>query len=172
MTISINNSNKIETTLFEKRLNLHLDILPHSAHPPGLLRGIVYGTLFRILPYVQMKRTKYKEQRFFLNASLHVATKESIFGHFSTKQSCMPKHTMDRQQMRTMTTIVSSSTYCFIQTILHHHLCLDFRTLITSLGSCAAMHKSSTYTAMYSLMLSCYSFSTISPCNTFEKVSM
>ena len=46
MTISINNSNKIETTLFEKRLNLHLYIPPHSAHPPGLLPGIVYGTLF------------------------------------------------------------------------------------------------------------------------------
>ena len=48
MTISINNSNKIDTTLFEKRLNLHLYIPPHSAHPPGLLLGIVYGTLFRI----------------------------------------------------------------------------------------------------------------------------
>ena len=48
MTISINKSNKIETTLFEKRLNLHLYIPPHSAHPPGLLPGIVYGTLFRI----------------------------------------------------------------------------------------------------------------------------
>ena len=48
MTISINKSNKIETTLFEKRLNLHLYIPPHSAHPPGLLPGIVNGTLFRI----------------------------------------------------------------------------------------------------------------------------
>ena len=47
MTISINNSNKIETTLFKKRLNLHLYIPPHSAHPPDLLPGIVYGTLFR-----------------------------------------------------------------------------------------------------------------------------
>ena len=47
MTITINKSNKIETTLFEKRLNLHLYI-PHSAHPPGLLPGIVYSTLFRI----------------------------------------------------------------------------------------------------------------------------
>ena len=46
MTISINNSNKIETTLFEKRHNLHLYIPPHSTLPPGLLPGIVYGTLF------------------------------------------------------------------------------------------------------------------------------
>ena len=48
MTVSINNSNKTETTLFEKRLNLHLYIPPHSADPPGLLPGIMYGTLFRI----------------------------------------------------------------------------------------------------------------------------
>ena len=119
MTISINNSNKIETTLFEKRLNLHLYIPPHSAHPPGLLPGIVYGTLFRISPYVQMKRINYNKQRFFLNASLPVATKETIFGHCSTRQSCVQKHTTDQHQLRTMTTTASSSTYRFIQTILH-----------------------------------------------------
>ena len=48
MTITINNSNNIETTLFKKILNLHLYIPPHFAHPPGLLPGIVYSTLFRI----------------------------------------------------------------------------------------------------------------------------
>ena len=47
MTITINKLNKIETTLFKKRLNLRLYI-PHSAHPPGLLLGIIYSTLFRI----------------------------------------------------------------------------------------------------------------------------
>ena len=46
MTITINNSNRIETTIFEKKMNLHLYIPPHSAHPPGLLPGIVYSTLF------------------------------------------------------------------------------------------------------------------------------
>ena len=65
MTISINNSNKIETTLFEKRLNFHLYIPSHYAHPPGLLPGIVYGTFFRILTYVQTMRINYNEQRFF-----------------------------------------------------------------------------------------------------------
>ena len=58
MTISINNSNKIETTLFEKRLNLHLYIPPHSAHPPGLLPGIVYGTLFRIFTLCSTEEDK------------------------------------------------------------------------------------------------------------------
>ena len=47
LTISITNG-KISTSLFEKPLNLHLYIPPHSAHPPGLLPGIVHSTLFRI----------------------------------------------------------------------------------------------------------------------------
>ena len=47
LTISITDS-QISTSLFEKPLNLHLYIPPHSAHPPGLLPGIVHSTLFRI----------------------------------------------------------------------------------------------------------------------------
>ena len=47
LTISITNGN-ISTSLFEKPLNLHLYIPPHSAHPPGLLYCIVHSTLFRI----------------------------------------------------------------------------------------------------------------------------
>ena len=66
MTISINKSNKIETTLFEKRLNLHLYIPPHSAHPPGLLPGIVYGTLFRIFTLCSDNEDKLQRTRVFL----------------------------------------------------------------------------------------------------------
>ena len=47
LTICIKNG-KISTSLFEKPLNLHLYIPPHSAHPPGLLPGIIHSTLFRI----------------------------------------------------------------------------------------------------------------------------
>ena len=45
LTISIKNG-QISTSLFEKPLNLHLYIPPHSAHPPRLLPGIVHSTLF------------------------------------------------------------------------------------------------------------------------------
>ena len=53
----------ITTTLYEKELNLHLYIPPHSAHAPGLLPGIVFGTLFRIYtlcttPEDKIQRTK------------------------------------------------------------------------------------------------------------------
>ena len=45
LTISIRNC-QISTSLVEKPFNLHLYIPPHSAHPPGLLPGIVHSTLF------------------------------------------------------------------------------------------------------------------------------
>ena len=49
MDLSITIQNRhVSTSLFEKPLNLHLYIPPHSAHPPGLLPGIVHSTLFRI----------------------------------------------------------------------------------------------------------------------------
>ena len=119
MTISINNSKRIETTLFEKRLNLHLYIPPHSAHPPGLLPRIVYSTLFRIFTLCSTEEDKLQRTKVFFNASLPGVTKETIFGHFSTRQSYVQKHNKDQQQLRTKTITASSSTYRFIQTIPH-----------------------------------------------------
>jgi hypothetical protein len=48
LTISITDDGKISTTLYQKPSNLHLYIPPHSAHPPGLLTGMVFGTVHRI----------------------------------------------------------------------------------------------------------------------------
>ena len=47
MTISITN-NKIHTIIYEKELNLYLYISPHSAHPPGVLAGLIIGNILRI----------------------------------------------------------------------------------------------------------------------------
>jgi hypothetical protein len=47
LNISIVN-HRLETTLFEKAMNLHLYIPPKSAHPPGVLTGLVMGMIFRI----------------------------------------------------------------------------------------------------------------------------
>ena len=119
MTISKNKLNKIETTLFEKRLNLHLYIPPHSAHPPGLLPGIVNGTLFRIFTLCSDNEDKLQQTKVFLNASLPVATRETKSGHYSTKPLCVQDHTVDQYNLRMTTTTASSSTYRFIQTIPH-----------------------------------------------------
>jgi len=47
LTISIRDD-KIHTTLYEKSMNPYLYIPPHSAHPPGVLTGLVFGNIHRI----------------------------------------------------------------------------------------------------------------------------
>ena len=65
LSVSIRDGH-IATTLYEKPLNLHLYIPPHSAHPPGLLPGIVFGTLFRIYTLCTEEQDKmYRTKIFF-----------------------------------------------------------------------------------------------------------
>jgi hypothetical protein len=54
MTLSIQ-QDIITTTLYEKPPNYHLYIPPHSCHPPGLLRGIVYGMVNHLYKLVSDK---------------------------------------------------------------------------------------------------------------------
>ena len=77
MTISIRGTS-LHTTLFEKLLNLYLYIPPHSAHPPGVLSGLVLGNCYRIYSicsdsrdiihhlrrfYLRLKRRGYKQDK-------------------------------------------------------------------------------------------------------------
>jgi hypothetical protein len=48
ITIRIDTNGIIQTTLFEKPLNLYLYLPAHSAHPPGVLTGLIYGMIRRV----------------------------------------------------------------------------------------------------------------------------
>ena len=49
MTVRIDSTNgSIKTSLYEKPMALYLFIPPHSAHPPGVLTGHIFGNLLRI----------------------------------------------------------------------------------------------------------------------------
>jgi len=48
LTLTISNGH-VESTLYKKSLSLYLYLLPGSAHPPGVLKGLIAGTLLRIL---------------------------------------------------------------------------------------------------------------------------
>jgi hypothetical protein len=47
LTISITQNNNIHIKTFQKPTNLHLYIPPNSAHPPGVLKSIIYGNIRR-----------------------------------------------------------------------------------------------------------------------------
>jgi hypothetical protein len=47
LTLSINKQGTIETTTYIKHKNLHLYTPSMSAHPPGCLKGTIFGNLIR-----------------------------------------------------------------------------------------------------------------------------
>lgn len=49
LTISQNKNGTIDTNLYEKTLNTYLYLPPHSAHSPGVLKGLIIGMVKRIV---------------------------------------------------------------------------------------------------------------------------
>jgi hypothetical protein len=47
LTLTLRGS-KLNTRIYEKARNLYLYIPPHSAHPPGIIRGLIKGAITRI----------------------------------------------------------------------------------------------------------------------------
>ena len=62
VTLTLNNG-RIDMCLFEKELNLYLYLPPTSAHPPGVLKGLVHGMIFRV---IRLTSCKHKQKEFIL----------------------------------------------------------------------------------------------------------
>jgi len=71
LTLTICNG-VVESTLFEKALSLHLYIPPSSAHPPGVLKGLVARSLLRIIRLTSNWTTRKNHiSRFFRRLMAH-----------------------------------------------------------------------------------------------------
>jgi hypothetical protein len=58
---------RVTYTLYEKPLNLHMYLPPHSAHPPGVLRGLVFGMIYRLHRLNSEKETIHAQISTFFN---------------------------------------------------------------------------------------------------------
>jgi hypothetical protein len=47
VTLTLRDDRTVSCSLFEKAQNLHLYLPPRSAHPPGMLFGVIAGTIYR-----------------------------------------------------------------------------------------------------------------------------
>ena len=96
----------ISTSLFEKPLNLHLYIPPHSAHQPELLRNIVHRTLFQIFTLCSDHDDRILRTKVFSNYYMHAVTRVTKSNHSSTKQYPEPHNALDPQTLQKMTTLL------------------------------------------------------------------
>jgi len=56
LTLSISDEGELSTRVYEKPENLYLYLPPHSAHPPGMIRGLVTGQIKR---YVRLHTDRH-----------------------------------------------------------------------------------------------------------------
>ena len=84
LAISISN-NRLTTTLYEKKQNLYPYIPPHSAHPPKIINGLVYGHILRLRRLCSDKLDiQQKSKDFFTRLTLRghsPATLTPLFHH-------------------------------------------------------------------------------------------
>jgi hypothetical protein len=63
VTVTFQSNGHASTRLYEKALNLYLYLPAHSAHPPGVLKGLIRGTYFRIQRLTSEPRLRLSQFR-------------------------------------------------------------------------------------------------------------
>jgi hypothetical protein len=53
---------KLQTSIYEKPMNLYLYLPPKSAHSPGVLHGTVIGTIYRYWRLITSDRKEFQSQ--------------------------------------------------------------------------------------------------------------
>ena len=106
LTITIVNG-KIETTLYEKPMNLYLYIPPHSSHPKGVYTGLIFGQVLRIRRLCTHKSDADRKIKDFYNRLLERGhTPESLLPLFSRAEEnaynymARPIEDLETQQLR------------------------------------------------------------------------
>ena len=133
LTISINNG-IINTTLFEKLQNLHLYITPQSAHPPGVLKGLVFGQIYRIYDLCTDHSDICKHiQDFFKHLRARGHTREALLLLFRTAILRYSKVSDIATPPIPNSISLTSSQRIFViwNTILEIHLRINFKNFGT-----------------------------------------
>ena len=105
---------KIQTRLYEKVLNLYLYISPFSAHPPGVLSGLVIGNVLRIYHLCSEpdQRKSYYQmfyQRLRARGYLPSHLNDLFQRAFSLAQSKPMPSTRNKQRERNRTQAINNS---------------------------------------------------------------
>ena len=94
LTITVLPTGRISTDLYEKPLNLHAYLPPHSAHPPGVLKGLVKGMIYRFMTLCSHPSDQRRHINQFLNHLLIRGYKRAglvpIFNEALTAYSNLP----------------------------------------------------------------------------------
>ena len=82
LTISLDNGH-LRYTMYEKHLNLYLYIPPGSSHPPGVLKGLIFGRLHQInllcSDDADKKRLRFNLYQRLLHRGYHSSVLDPIF---------------------------------------------------------------------------------------------
>jgi hypothetical protein len=97
LTLSITDKG-IHTRIFEKKLNLYLYIPPHSAHSPGVLRGLIIGMISRIYRLTtDWQDKKIAIRDFFLRLANRGYASTALRTHFTAALLHLERPTFDEK---------------------------------------------------------------------------